>query len=533
MSVNTNEQIWHCNDCNTGGTIIDWMMLESGQSAGDVLKNLSGTKGTPRRTPKMPVVESEPDVPPWDECVPEKPTTGQPERKEVASYRYTDALGSLLYEVVRFEPKDFRQRHMKNGQWVWSMNGVERVLYNLPALLTANVSHVWVVEGEKDADMLKTVGIVATTNVGGAGKWMDSYSESLRGKEVILCGDNDDAGRKHVEKVLAALSDKAKSIRCVSIPSPHKDVSDFIAAQPNRDAAFTALVKLCEVATVLTGGIVLPIKSMRELEAEYREHVANATKNTLDLGKWLPSMRRYVRGLVAGELIAILGATAVGKTAILQNIALHSYPLHTLFFEMELPGSLTFERFIQISQGMGGEQVHNRFKGNGDPLAWDTDVRLENIHVCTKSRITPEELETIINKSEAKIGARPALVVIDYAQLVHGRGNTRYERASDVSERLKVIAKETGTVVVFGSQVQRKAKDESNEVFLHDGKESGSIENSSGLVLGAWRDADEDGLLKLKILKNTKGRPGAIIDCNFDGATLRITERSPVHDYVQ
>jgi hypothetical protein len=383
------------------------------------------------------------------------PVAAAAARKEVASYGYTDALGTLLYEVVRFEPKDFRQRHMQDGKWVWSMTGIERVLYNLPKVMSANVSHVIVCEGEKDVESLRSIGLVGTTNVGGAGKWLDSYSEALAGRDVIICGDNDKAGR---------------------------------------------------------------------------EHVANSKKTTLDLGKWLPPLGRYVRGLVAGELVAILGATASGKTACLQNIALHSYPLVTLMFEMELPGSLTFERFIQISQGMTGAQVHHRYDG-GEPLVWDTDPRLENIHVCTKSRITTDELETIINKSEAKIGTRPALVIVDYAQLVHGRGTSRYERASDVSEKLKVIAKETRTVVVFGSQVQRKAKDESNEVFLHDGKESGSIENSSGLVLGAWRDDQDAKLLKIKILKNTKGQPGAIIACNFDGETLRITERSKVHDY--
>ena len=51
------------------------------------------------------------------------------------------------------------------------MQGVERVLYRLPEVLAAG--EVWVVEGEKDADSLAALGIVATCNAGGAGKWSE------------------------------------------------------------------------------------------------------------------------------------------------------------------------------------------------------------------------------------------------------------------------------------------------------------------------------------------------------------------------
>ena len=51
------------------------------------------------------------------------------------------------------------------------MKGVRRVLYRLPELLARPDEPVYVVEGEKDADRLASMGLLATTNSGGAGKW--------------------------------------------------------------------------------------------------------------------------------------------------------------------------------------------------------------------------------------------------------------------------------------------------------------------------------------------------------------------------
>jgi DNA primase len=71
----------------------------------------------------------------------------QPWGKIVAEYSYENETGMLLFQVVRLEPKSFRQRRPDgNGDWVWNLQGVKLVPYHLPALATAN--RVWIVEGE-------------------------------------------------------------------------------------------------------------------------------------------------------------------------------------------------------------------------------------------------------------------------------------------------------------------------------------------------------------------------------------------------
>ncbi len=112
----------------------------------------------------------------------------------VAIYDYVNESGQKLFEVVRYDPKSFRQRRPDgHGGHVWNLDGVRLVPYRLPELIKAVASGcvVYVVEGEKDADMLTGMGIPATTNPMGAGKWRDEFSEFLRGADVVILPDND------------------------------------------------------------------------------------------------------------------------------------------------------------------------------------------------------------------------------------------------------------------------------------------------------------------------------------------------------
>lgn len=156
-------------------------------------------------------------------------------RKIAQVYRYRDADGQVVHETVRFDdPKTFRQRRpLPGGGEAWDLRGIEPVLYNLPGLLAADPeAAVWIVEGEKDADRLISLGLVATCNAMGAGKWRDSYSDALAGRHCYVLGDNDDPGRAHAQAVARSLHGKAASVRVVELPGlPEKgDVSDWLDA---------------------------------------------------------------------------------------------------------------------------------------------------------------------------------------------------------------------------------------------------------------------------------------------------------------
>jgi 5S rRNA maturation endonuclease (ribonuclease M5) len=157
--------------------------------------------------------------------------------KLIKSYDYIDQDGQVLYQVCRFEPKNFMQRKPDGrGGWTWSLKGISRILYNLPAVLASD--KVFICEGEKDADAISALGSVGTTNAGGASNWIPEYSTCLSDKECIILPDNDGPGMKHAQKIAKSLSGVAKSVKIIELPDlPQKgDVSDWISSGNTMDS---------------------------------------------------------------------------------------------------------------------------------------------------------------------------------------------------------------------------------------------------------------------------------------------------------
>ena len=162
-----------------------------------------------------------------------------PKKKEVCRYRYEKKDGKHAFDVVRFEPKDFRPQR-PNGKW--SLEGVERVPYRLPELLQGvkDSKPILLLEGEKDVDSAMDMGLIATTFVGGAGKWRDEYSEYFHGADVVLIPDNDTPGLKGMTEIGTELHGIASRIRMLELPGlgprqeKHgKDYSDWISIENN------------------------------------------------------------------------------------------------------------------------------------------------------------------------------------------------------------------------------------------------------------------------------------------------------------
>jgi 5S rRNA maturation endonuclease (ribonuclease M5) len=187
----------------------------------------------------------------------------EPRKEFVCAYDYTDESGKQLFQVVRYKvspPKNktFYQRHEGESGWIWNMKGVRRVVYHLPEVIAAET--VIITEGEKDADKLVSLGFVATTNVGGAEKWRPEYSEVLRGKDVIIIGDNDEQGRAHVAKLITELRGIARSLKHAPVPDKFKDVSAFIGLKLP-EVAKQAINKLIGDAPMLPPAESVPARA--------------------------------------------------------------------------------------------------------------------------------------------------------------------------------------------------------------------------------------------------------------------------------
>ena len=178
----------------------------------------------------------------------------------VATYPYDDERGRLAFEAVRFEPKRFALRRPDgNGGWTWRLGDTPRVLYRLPDVLEAVAADngaIWIAEGEKHADLLRSRGRVATTNPMGAGKWRPEHADALAGAaRVFVLADDDTPGRAHADKVARSLAGRVAELKVVELfprGESKRDVIDFYAAAPSANDADRQLVELVQAAPVWT-----------------------------------------------------------------------------------------------------------------------------------------------------------------------------------------------------------------------------------------------------------------------------------------
>lgn len=105
------------------------------------------------------------------------------------------------------------------------------------ALFEEPDTYVFFCEGEKDVDTLTGLGLVATTNPGGALGFKEEDVEHFKNVHVILVEDNDETGRQRVQRIAQLLYGKAASIRILTFRDmPEKsDITDWVEAQQNRD----------------------------------------------------------------------------------------------------------------------------------------------------------------------------------------------------------------------------------------------------------------------------------------------------------
>jgi hypothetical protein len=175
----------------------------------------------------------------------------------VAVYEYRDENGILLLKKKRFENKSFEFGRDWDGQWIPGANGTEIPLYRADELARTDTERqLWICEGEKDADRLRSLGLLATTApcgaLGNGQPWKPAYSRLVRRFDhVVICEDNDASGRAHVPECGRALrslgTTDVRAIAFRDLPE-HADVSDWL------DQGHTAeqLIELADQASQWT-----------------------------------------------------------------------------------------------------------------------------------------------------------------------------------------------------------------------------------------------------------------------------------------
>lgn len=153
----------------------------------------------------------------------------------VTEYEYVDEQGQLLFVVERRKDKTFiqKRRNPNGGGWLYKLGDTRRVLYRLPEVLAAleAARTVYIVEGEKDADRLRSLGLTATCNPAGAGKWRTEYATifaTTTGADVVIIRDRDAVGTTHADQVAASLTAIPGVHVRLTEPAVGKDISNHL-----------------------------------------------------------------------------------------------------------------------------------------------------------------------------------------------------------------------------------------------------------------------------------------------------------------
>jgi putative DNA primase/helicase len=226
------------------------------------------------------------------------------ERRIVAEYDYCDENGQLQFQVVRFQPKDFRQRRpLGNGRWAWNLRGIHRVPYRLPELIANRCALIC--EGEKDCETARGLGLVATCNPLGAGKWSPEYAHWFQDKRITVIADADEPGRKHAEEVAASIFGKAASLKVIKLPQA-KDLTDWVER----------------------GGTRQSLLELMRTTDQWKPSLQSTCGFTLShLGELLSRpdvpVEYVVEGLlVAGTVSCVVAKPKVGKSTFVRNLCL-------------------------------------------------------------------------------------------------------------------------------------------------------------------------------------------------------------------
>jgi 5S rRNA maturation endonuclease (ribonuclease M5) len=356
-----------------------------------------------------------------------------------ATYDYTDEEGELLYQAVRYEPKDFRQRKpTPDGGWLWTIKDVQRVLYRLPEVKQgiADGKTIYIVEGEKDVETARAMGLVATCNAMGAdngngNKWIDAFGDVLAGADVIIVPDQDDAGTRHVERVIETLKGKAKRVR-VANPAVGKDLTDWVSHGATEVDIQSSAVDAFEVVQV-NEPVVQPSPSgSLDEPADVALFVdAFDLMNNLQPTSWL--VKDYIE---MDSLALIYGAPNAGKSMFAVDIACcvaNNFPWY---------GKKVRSGHAYYIAGEGWNALGKRF------MAWHLHRKVnaikDRLHISTSPMQTLDE-ESVVRFSEwiAKeceaSGEPPSVIIVDTLARNFGPGDEN--STQDMSRFIQLIDK--------------------------------------------------------------------------------------------
>jgi replicative DNA helicase len=263
----------------------------------------------------------------------------------------------------------------------------------------------------------------------------------------------------------------------------------------------------------------------------YFEHVAAIEQNVLKTG--IKRIDEIIHGVAPGQVLTFLGRAGCFKTSFLQY-CLYNYSKNSgkvaAMFSLEMPVASLVERNLQAMQGWTCTTVEDHFKnGSRSPETMTKYAEVFKNFAVVDGRVSLDEIADYIRLINKKwSGPQVGAIGIDYMGLIESDGNDKeYEKISKIARELKHLAKEIHMPVVVLAQTNRTQADGTQEIYLHQGRGSGAIEEAADYIIGAFKSCeDETAGIIFKILKNRRGKTGDMLTVDIDKTTFKYTGES-------
>ncbi|MBK3950205.1 damage-inducible protein [Staphylococcus haemolyticus] len=262
--------------------------------------------------------------------------------------------------------------------------------------------------------------------------------------------------------------------------------------------------------------------STKQIVDEFVEELySDEPKKVIKTG--FPLMDYKIGGLEPTQLIVIAARPSVGKTGfalqMMLNIAKQGYK--TSLFSLETTGVAILERMLSAATGIELSRIKKKSDLSADDLTKLTSAASEilklEIDVNSQSNVSTQE----VRKQAMKNKDKQQVIFIDYLQLMQTDSKLdRRNGIEKISRDLKIIANETGAIIVLLSQLSRGVESRNDKrPMLSDMKEAGGIEADASLAMLLYRDdyynqdeEDELGksIVECNIAKNKDGETGVI-----------------------
>jgi replicative DNA helicase len=230
-------------------------------------------------------------------------------------------------------------------------------------------------------------------------------------------------------------------------------------------------------------------------------------------------------GFQAGNLIIIAARPAMGKSALVCNIAENAAVQHkrpVALFSLEMAEAELAQRFVASQARIKGEELRKgRVKEERWPKILDASQRLAAapLWVDDSSDVGLLEIRAKARRLHTQCEGGLGLIIIDYLQLMRtdSRYDSRVTAVGELSRGLKILARELGVPVIALSQLSRAVEQRPDKrPQLSDLRESGNLEQDSDLVMFIYRDeyynedSDRIGEADLIISKHRNGATGKV-----------------------